>query len=326
VIAFTSANIRTWSMLGSNGAFGFAALELPEIDDNIAILTADEMYFSGLERFGAKYPKRLYNIGIAEQNLVGVAAGMSKEGLNVFATTYATFASTRSCDQVRVNMGYMKLGIKLVGLTAGLSVGILGATHCSIEDIAIMRAIPNITILSPADCTETVQATLAAARHKGPIYLRLTGGQPNHPVYKTDFAFEIGKAIRLREGEDIAIVATGAMVHASLEAARILSEQAISCTVIDMHTIKPLDEIALMETLRVKLLVTVEEHSMKGGLGGAVAECLAGVRVKPPQLIIGIADEFKNGADYPYLLQQFGLTAPQIAQTILKKYEEAKLG
>jgi transketolase len=313
-------------MLGSNGAFGFAALELPEIDDNIAILTADEMYFSGLERFGAKYPKRLYNIGIAEQNLVGVAAGMSKEGLNVFATTYATFASTRSCDQVRVNMGYMKLGIKLVGLTAGLSVGILGATHCSIEDIAIMRAIPNITILSPADCTETVQATLAAARHKGPVYLRLTGGQPNHPVYKTDYAFEIGKAIMLREGEDIAIVATGAMVHASLEAARILSEQAISCAVIDMHTIKPLDEIALMETLRVKLLVTVEEHSMKGGLGGAVAECLAGVRVKPPQLIIGIADEFKNGADYPYLLQEFGLTAPQIAQTILKKYQEAKLG
>ena len=326
MIAFTSANIRTWSMLGSNGAFGFAALELPEIDDNIAILTADEMYFSGLERFGAKYPKRLYNIGIAEQNLVGVAAGMSKEGLNVFATTYATFASTRSCDQVRVNMGYMKLGIKLVGLTAGLSVGILGATHCSIEDIAIMRAIPNITILSPADCTETVQATLAAARHKGPVYLRLTGGQPNHPVYKTDFAFEIGKAIRLREGDDIAIVATGAMVHASLEAARILSEQAISCAVIDMHTIKPLDEIALMETLRVKLLVTVEEHSMKGGLGGAVAECLAGVRVKPPQLIIGIADEFKNGADYPYLLQQFGLTAPQIARTILNKYQEAKLG
>jgi transketolase len=223
-------------------------------------------------------------------------------------------------------MGYMKLGIKLVGLTAGLSVGILGPTHCSIEDIAIMRAIPNITILSPADCTETVQATLAAARHKGPIYLRLTGGQPNHPVYKTDYAFEIGKAIRLREGEDIAIVATGAMVHASLEAARILSEQAISCAVIDMHTIKPLDEIALMETLRVKLLVTVEEHSMKGGLGGAVAECLAGVRVKPPQLIIGIADEFKNGADYPYLLQQFGLTAPQIAQTILNKYQEAKLG
>jgi transketolase len=324
MIAYSTANIRAWSMLGSNGAFGVAALELPEIDDNIAMLTADVMYFSGLERFGARYPKRFYNMGIAEQNMVGVAAGLSKEGLNVFATTYAAFAAARSCDQVRVNMGYMKLGIRLVGLTAGLSVGILGATHCSIEDIAIMRAIPNITILSPADCTETVKATLAAAQHKGPVYLRLTGGQPNPPVYKADYAFEIGKAIRLHEGSDIAIIATGAMVHASLEAVRILSEQGISCTVIDMHTIKPLDESALAETLRVKLLVTVEEHSVKGGLGGAVAECLAGVRVKPPQLIIGVADEYKNAADYPYLLKQHGLTAPQIAHTILEKYEEVK--
>ncbi|HEV1285407.1 MAG TPA: transketolase C-terminal domain-containing protein [Bryobacteraceae bacterium] len=324
MIAFSSANIRTWSMLGSNGAFGFAALELPEIDENLAMLTADEMYFSGLERFGAKYPQRLYNIGIAEQNMVGIAGGMSKEGMNVFATTYATFASTRSADQVRVNMGYMKLGIKLVGLTAGLSVGSLGATHCSVEDIAIMRAIPNITILSPADCTETVKATLAAARHKGPVYLRLTGGQPNLPVYKSDYEFEIGKAIRLREGEDIAVIATGSMVYHSLEAAAILAEQGISSTVIDMHTIKPLDEAAILDTLGAKLLVTVEEHSRKGGLGGAVAECLAGVRVKPPQLIIGIADEFKTAADYPYLLKQFGLTGPQIAQTILQKYDEVK--
>jgi transketolase len=326
MIAYTSANIRTWSMLGSNGAFGCAALELPEIDENVVMCTADEMYFSGLERFGARFPQRFYNIGIAEQNMVGVAAGLSKEGLNVFATTYATFATTRSCDQVRVNMGYMKLGIKLVGLTAGLSVGILGATHCSVEDIAIMRAIPNITILSPADCTETVKATIAAAKHPGPIYIRLTGGQPNIPVYKADYAFEIGKAVRLREGEDIAIVATGSMVHASLEAANLLSEQGISCRVVNMHTIKPLDESALLETLPFKLVVTVEEHSIKGGLGGAVAECLAGVRVKPPQLIIGIADDFPSGADYPHLLKQFGLTAPSIAQTILRKYDEVQLG
>ena len=294
MIAYTAMNIRTWSMLGSNGAFGFAALELPEIDPTIAMLTADVLFFSGLERFRAKYPDYFYNLGIAEQNMVGVAAGLSKEGLNVFATTYAAFIATRSCDQVRVNMGYMQLGIKLVGLTAGLSVGILGGTHCSVEDIAIMRAIPNITILSPADCTETVKATLAAARHKGPVYLRLTGGQPNPPVYKADYAFEIGKAIRLREGEDIAIVATGAMVHASLEAAATLAEQGVSCRVLDMHTIKPLDEGAIMETLTARLLVTVEEHSVKGGLGGAVSECLAGVRGRPPQLIIGVADEFSG--------------------------------
>jgi transketolase len=185
-----------------------------------------------------------------------------------------------------------------------------------------MRAIPNITILSPADCAETVKATLAAARHKGPLYLRLTGGYPNPPVHKADYEFEIGKAIRLREGEDIAIVATGAMVHASLDAAEILSGQGISCRVVDMHTIKPLDEGAIMEARPTRLLVTVEEHSVKGGLGGAVSECLAGVRVKPPHLIIGIADKFSNAADYLYLLKQHGLTAPQIAETILKKYQE----
>jgi transketolase len=324
MIAFTSANIRSWSMLGANGSFGVAALELPELDDKIAILTADELYFSGLERFLAKFPDRLYNLGIAEQNLVGVAAGMSKEGLNVFATTYASFASTRSCDQVRVNMGYMQLGVKLVGLTAGLSVGILGATHWSIEDVAVMRAIPNITIVSPADSTETVKATLALSRHEGPVYLRLTGGQPNSPVYKADYEFKIGKAIRLRDGEDIAFIAAGAMVHAALEAANILAGQGVSCTVLNMHTIKPLDQAALAELLSVKLLVTVEEHSVNGGLGGAIAESLAGLRMKPPQLILGVPDQYRNAADYPHLLKQFGLTGPQIAQTTLQRYQEPK--
>lgn len=324
MIAYTSANIRTWSMLGSNGAFGVAALELPGLDDKIAILTADELYFSGLERFCAKFPDRLYNLGIAEQNLIGVAAGMAKEGLNVFATTYASFASTRSCDQVRVNMGYMQLGVKLVGLTAGLSVGILGATHWSIEDVAIVRAIPNITIVSPADCTETVKATQAVSCLEGPVYLRLTGGQPNSPVYRADYEFKIGQAIRLRDGEDIAIVAAGAMVHAALEAANIMSKHGVSCAVVNMHTIKPLDEAALAELLSMKLLVTVEEHSIHGGLGGAVAESLASLKVKPPQLIIGVPNEYGNAGDYPHLLQQFGLTAPQIAQAILQKYQEVK--
>jgi len=324
MIAFSSANIRSWSMLGSNGTFGVAALELPELDDNIAILTADELYFSGLERFLAKFPDRLYNLGIAEQNLVGVAAGMSKEGLNVFATTYASFASTRSCDQVRVNMGYMQLGVKLVGLTSGLSVGILGGTHWSIEDVAIMRAIPNITIISPADCTETVKATLALSRHEGPAYLRLTGGQPNATVYKTDYEFKIGQSIRLRTGEDIAFIAAGAMVHVALGAADILSGHGLSCAVVDMHTIKPLDKAALADLLSVKLLVTVEEHSVNGGLGGAVAEALAGARMKPPQLIIGVPDEYRIAADYPYLLEEFGLTAPQIAQATLQRYHEMR--
>ncbi len=321
MISFTPANIRTWSMLGSCGAFGMAALDLPESDDNIVIVTADLCSFSGLERFRGRFPDRFYNVGIAEQNMIGIAAGLTKEGFNVFATTYATFASTRSCDPVRVNMGYMGLGIKLVGLTAGLSVGILGATHMSIEDIAIMRAIPNLTVISPADCTETIKATLAAAKHDGPIYLRLTGGMNNPVVYKNDYDFEIGKAITLREGNDIAIIATGSMVYQSLEAAKILEKQGLSASVIDMHTVKPLDTAVLDKAFdQSKLIVTVEEHSIIGGLGGAVAEYKSKQKNTPVQLTIGIEDTFPHAGDYAYLLEKYGLTAPKIAQKIAEKF------
>lgn len=322
MIVFNPANIRTWSMLGSCGAFGMAAIDLPEIDDKIIIVTADLCTFSGLDRFRVKYPDRLYNVGIAEQNMIGVAAGMSKEGFNVFATTYATFASTRSCDPVRVNMGYMGFGIKLVGLTAGLAVGILGATHMSIEDIAIMRSIPNLTVISPADCTETVKATLAAARHIGPVYLRLTGGMNNPVVYNEDYEFSIGRAVTLREGNDITIVATGTMVYQSLEAAKLLEEKGIYAAVIDMHTIKPIDKDVLDKAFdHSKLIVTVEEHSVIGGLGGAVAEYKSKRKHGPPQLCIGIEDHFPHAGDYQFLLEQCGLTSPQIADKITEYLE-----
>ena len=319
--AFTPANIRTWSMLGSCGAFGMAALDLPDIDDKTVIVTADLCSFSGLERFRTRFPDRLYNVGIAEQNMIGVAAGLTKEGFNVFATTYATFASTRSCDPVRVHMGYMGFGIKLVGLTAGLSVGILGATHMSIEDVAIMRAIPNMTVLSPADCTETVKATLAAARHDGPVYLRLTGGMNNPVVYKEDYDFQIGKAISLRQGDDITIIATGTMVYQALEAAKILEAKGLSAAVIDMHTIKPLDT-GLLDTAFTssKLIVTVEEHSVIGGLGGAVAEYKSTKQNAPVQLTIGIEDFFPHAGDYAHLLEKCGLTSVQIARKIAENF------
>jgi transketolase len=216
----------------------------------------------------------------------------------------------------------MQLGIKLVGVTSGLSVGILGATHMSIEDIAIMRSIPNITVLSPADSTETVKATLAAAKIDGPVYLRLTGEMGNPIVYKEDYKFEVGKAITLKEGPDISIIATGPMVYNSLKAAEILEEQGIHCQVIDMHTIKPIDKEALYNTCDKKMIVTVEEHSIFGGLGSAVAECLAEKKVKPPQLTIGIADEYKHAGTYSYLIEEYGLTAEKIAKKISDKFYE----
>jgi len=324
MLDFSSRNLRMWSMLGSCGAFGMTVLDLPEIDDRVVVLTADLTTFSGLERFKAKYPDRLYNFGIAEQNMVGVAAGFAKEGFVPFATTYATFASMRAADQVKVNMGYMKLPIKLVGLTAGYAVGMLGATHMSLEDISVMRAIPNVTVLSPADCTSVVNATIAAAKCPGPVYLRLSGVMNNPMVYKENFNFEIGKAVKLREGGDIAIFATGSMVHYALKSADWLAEQGIKAEVFDFHTIKPLDVEAVKSTLNKRLLVTIEEHSRIGGFGAAVAEALALERYRPPQLILGTDDAYPHAGHYEDLLAQSGLTVDGISDRIFNTCQEIR--
>lgn len=322
MIDYSLMNIKIWSRLGSCGAFGQAALFLPEINDKVVMLTADLCTFSGLDRFKLKYPDYLFNFGIAEQNMVGVAGGFAKEGFVPFATTYATFASMRCADQIKVNMGYMNLPIKLVGLTAGLSVGVLGATHMSLEDVAVMRSVPNVVILSPADCTATIKATIAAAQIDAPVYLRLSGTMNNPIVYKEDFDFEIGKAITLKEGKDVAIIATGSMVYNSLKAAEILEQNGVSAKVVDMHTIKPLDKEAIQDVLKNKLIVTVEEHSIVGGLGSAVAEELALLKQRPPHLIIGVNGAYPHAASYPYLLDQAGLTPEKIASKIENTYKE----
>ena len=323
MIEFTSANIRMWSILGSAGTFGLAALELPEIDEQALVVTSDLRNFSGLDRFGAMFPDRLVNVGIAEQNMVGVAAGLANEGFTTFATTYATFASARAADPVRVNMGYMGLGVKLVGMASGFSVGLLGPTHMSLEDIAIMRSIPNVAVISPADCTETVKATLALAEHDGPAYLRLGGGVPHSVVHRRDYAFTIGKGIKLSEGSDVTFVATGSVVSEAVEAAKLLSNDGVSVGVVDMHTIKPLDTGLLDEIFETTdLVVTVEEHNVFGGLGSAVAEYKSQFRQSPPQLILGVSDFFPHAGEYDFLLEQAGLAAPQLAATIRSRLGE----
>ena len=316
-----STNARIWSKLGSRGSFGTAMLDLGTQNNNILAISADLCKTSGLNRFRAAFPDRFINVGIAEQNMIGVAAGLSAGGHIVFGTSFSNFIALRSCEQVRHYLGYMKSNVKLVGLAAGFSIGMFGATHYGIEDIAIMRAIPNITVLSPADSTETVKSTVAAAEFNGPVYLRLTGGMNSPIVYKEDYKFEIGKAISLKEGRDIIIIATGSMVYNSLEAAKLLEAQGISATVIDMHTIKPLDTSIINQAGKsVKLIVTEEEHSIIGGLGGAVAEYKSTLKNAPPQIMIGIPDEFGNAGDYPFMLDKYGLTAAKIARTILDSY------
>lgn len=316
----SKANIRLMSRLGSCGAYGMAAMDLPEIDPNMVACTADLCFYSGLDRFQKKYPENMYNVGIAEQNMVGIAGGLAKEGYNVFASTYASFATTRALDQVRVNMGYMQLPIKLIGLTSGYSVGILGATHISIEDVAIMRSIPNITIVSPADCTETYKTIMALANYNKPVYVRLTGPMNNPIVYGEDYDFTIGKAVTLKEGNDIAIVACGTMVATSLKVSEMLEQEGVSASVIDMHTIKPLDTEIIDQISDKKLIVTVEEHSVIGGLGGAIGEYLSEKKVHPPLLRIGTQDAFPHAADYNYLIEKAGLKPENIKNNIIKKW------
>lgn len=317
MIEYSRKNIRAWSLLGPSGAHGTAAIELAETNPDIVMLTADLCYFSGLERFKAAFPDRIYNLGIAEQNMIGVAAGLAKEGFIPFVNTYASFCASRCADQVRTNMAYMKLPIKLIGLTAGYGAGILGATHVSIEDVALMRALPNITVISPADGMEIIKAMLTAAETRDPTYIRLTGPMNTPVVYKEDYDFTIGKAITLQQGEDVAVIATGSMVAQSLKAAKALEEEGISCSVINMHTLKPIDREAIMRADKThKLIVTAEEHNVIGGLYSAIAEVLCTQTEHRPILPIAIEDQFVHAGNYSYQMAESGLTSEVMTRKI----------
>ncbi len=305
-----------WSLLGPGGALSTAAMELGGEKPEVQMLTADLSYYSGLKRFSRTYPERMINVGIAEQNLIGVAAGLAKEGYVPFANTYASFCASRCADQVRVNMSYMKLPVKLIGLSAGLAAGVLGATHMAVEDLAVMRSLPNMTVLCPADCTEIIKAILASAGTPDPTYIRLTGPMNMPIVYSEDYDFQIGKAVEIRQGRDICVIAAGSMVYHAVRAAELLETKGVSCEVINMHTVKPLDTAAVDAMLDKKLIVTVEEASVIGGLGSAVAEYLSRRKNRPHQLILGIPDSFPEAGSYDYLLKQCRLTGEQIAEDI----------
>ncbi|MFN7815330.1 MAG: transketolase family protein [Burkholderiales bacterium] len=297
--------------------FGQAILSIGGSHPDLMVMSADLGNSSGLDRFKATYPEKFLNIGIAEQNMIGVAAGLAKEGYNVFATSFAPFIAMRSSEQIRMNLGYMEMNVKAVAIGSGVVMAFLGNSHYGIEDAAVMRAIPNLTVVCPADCAEIVKAVYAAAAHKGPMYIRLTGGPNNPIVYSDEYEFTIGKAIKLREGNDLTFIAHGTMVYESLEAAKILETEGISAAVINMHTLKPIDTTAIDSALSFsKAIVTVEEHSIIGGLGAAVAEYTAKLSKRPPQLSLGLPDAFIDAAEYRFMLTREGLVAPKIAASV----------
>lgn len=312
------SEIKRWAAMGSRAAFGMGVLKLYEEEPDFFVMSADLGSSSGLARFYTKYPEGFINVGIAEQNLIGVAAGLAKDGTAVFATSFAPFISMRASEQIRMNMGYMHLNIKAVGLGSGLAMNTLGSSHYGLEDIAVMRTIPGMTILCPSDGLQIIKCIEAAKKYNGPVYIRLTGG--SEIIYNEDFEYQIGKSVILKNGEKVALIATGSIVSQTMKAARILEEKGVSCTVIDMHTIKPLD-INILEALKeYELIVTVEEHTVIGGLGSAVAEYYAGNVQRPRQLIIGIEDFYPHPGSYEYLLDECGLTPEKIAERVMKVY------
>ena len=317
-----STKAKIYSRLGQRGSiFGMATLDAAQNDSQLMVLTADLASLSGLDRYASKYPEQFLNIGISEQNMLGIAAGLSAEGYHPVVTTYATFISLRSCEQIRHYLGYMGLKVIVIGSGAGLIQAYSGNTHYSVEDLAVMRAIPNLTVLSPADAGSAVKAFDASLKHDTSVYIRLTGGLNCPIVYKEEFDYVIGCANTVREGEDIVIFATGVMVYQALLVADILQEQEVRVKVVDMHSIKPIDINAIRDNQSAKLFVSIEEHNVIGGLGGAIAEVLSEFTAYPKLLRLGIHDVFNIAGEYENLLGQNRLLPQQLAEDIMGKYK-----
>ena len=311
-------NIKMWSTIGQRATFGVAALELAKELENLMVLTCDVSTSAGLDRYRKTYPNKYLDRGIAEQNMIGIAAGLASENYDVVTTTFAPFQTMRCCEQIKVNVGYMKKKISMVGIASGLVLGNLGYTHCCIEDIGVLRSIPGMTILSPADCLEAVKAIEYSIKSKQSTYIRLTGSSNAPIIYNQDYDFKVGKSVILNEGEDVTIFCTGAIVSNCLKAAKILESKNISCRVINMHTIKPIDTQAIEESLGSKIIVSVEEHNIIGGLGSAISEFKSTLLNSPKQLFIGVNDNYSKGGNYEFLLEKHGLTADKISEKIIQ--------
>lgn len=289
---------------------------------NLKILSSDMSYGARLERFKAFYPEHFINVGIAEENLIGVSAGLTSEGFKCVALAQATFITMRCYEQVRQYMSYMGYPIVLVGLSAGLIMQFMGNTHYAIEDMAIMRALPGIEVLSPADSVEAVRAFEYALSSNKPTYIRLTGSADAPLVYEKYGSYNPKVANVLKDGNDITILATGAMVNTALDSAKRIQEQTcFSVKVVDMHAMNPLDVNVIKGCRNSKLIVTLEEHYITGGLGSAVAEVLSEVKDAPQLLRLGIINKYSIVGDYSFLLQQHGLTSEKVASDILNQTE-----
>lgn len=299
--------------IATRDAYGAALCELAEKRDDFVVFDADLAAATKTGAFKKVYPERFYNCGIAEQNMISVAAGFAATGKTVFASSFAMFAAGRAFEQVRNSVGYPHLNVKIGATHAGISVGEDGATHQCCEDIALMRTIPGMTIINPADATEAKKAVFAAAEMEGPVYMRF-GRLAVPVVFDDDYKFEIGKGVELKAGTDVTVIATGLMVSEALEAYELLAKEGISARIINMATIKPIDrDIIIKAAKETGAIVTAEEHSVIGGLGAAVSEVVC-EECPVPVIKVGVNDTFGMSGPAAELLDIFGLRAKDIVE------------
>lgn len=299
--------------VATRDAYGKALVELGEKNPNVVVLDADLAAATKTGAFKKAFPERFFDTGIAEGNMMGVAGGLATTGFTVFASSFAMFSAGRAFEQVRNTIGYPHLNVKIGATHAGISVGEDGASHQCCEDIALMRSIPGMVIINPADDIEARAAVLAAAEHNGPVYMRF-GRLAVPRVFDEDYKFEIGKAVTLKEGTDVTIIATGLMVNEAIEASKLLEAEGISVDLINMHTIKPLDKAAIVASAKkTGCIVTAEEHNVIGGLGDAVCDAVC-EEYPVPVVKVGVEDTFGKSGPAVDLLHIFGLDAANIVE------------
>ncbi|MFK0209127.1 transketolase family protein [Agrobacterium sp. NPDC090283] len=294
-------------------AYGDALLQLAAEEERLVAIVADSRSSSKLDTFAERFPSRLYEVGVAEQNMLGVAAGLAAVGFIPFASAIANFALMRPFEQFRTVIGYSNVPVKVAGMSSGLAFPFLGGSHCALEDLAISRSVPNVVVLYPADYWEAVAAVKASFYSNGPVYIRF-GRQSPSDIYTAEPQFQIGRSSLLAEGSDVFFLAAGPMVSEVLSARQLLESEGISSVVANISCIKPLDkELISRVSQRVRCIITVEEHSVIGGLGSAVAELLAEIQ-GPPLMRLGVPDMFTVPGPRQSVLNHFGLTAENIAQ------------
>src|SRR3989338_1084878 len=297
--------------------FGEALVELGKINKDVVVLSADLTASVRANWFKDKYPERFFNFGVAEQDMISTAAGFALSGKVPFACTFGIFASGRAWDQIRLSVCYMNLNVKIAGTHGGISVGPDGASHQALEEITLMRVLPNMTVIVPCDSEEARLATLASASYPGPIYLRL--GREPFPII-TDYkdSYRIGKALRMADGSDITIIGTGVMVQEALKAHEELKKRGISARLLNLHTVKPIDKEEIIKAaIETGAIVTAEEHTVVGGMGSAVSEVLV-ENCPVPMRMVGIKDRFGESGDALELMKYFGLSAEGIVKAALE--------